>query len=289
MQIIFILINMKKINAIFSIILNGIIGVVIATATGLPIVATVVFFFVLSFLLRAVPNSFCAKIVLTDFIGDIYGKVGSTVYKKNFYGLCRIMKPFPKNPKTEYQKSYRALFGSIYDIFLSLNRSQYNSWKALAQSTPFMKKGKSYFLDVLPFFAKVNQNLKVIGESPISDSPDWSDAPQSFDSFSVDIISTPGSEDMNLNISPAIPSSEKLKIFATPIVGKRQNSVENKLRLIDVLDNTFVSGSSIKDKYIDRFGKFPVTGQSVVFKIENVLKATGRTGMLMTHRAVATA
>jgi len=279
---------MKKISALFSLLFNVVVSVIVASVTGFSLLAVcaVVFF------LQLLPSGACglgAKIILTDFVGDIWGKVGATVYKRNFYGLSRIMKATPKNPKTVSQTDNRTSFGVLYQYFLALSNVQYLNWKTLASATPFVRKGRSYFLDVLAFFVKANRNLSLIGEAPISDCPDWSVAAQPFETFSVDVTTTPGSEDISLNISPAISTSDKIKVYATPVLGARQNSFENKYRFIGFLDNTFTSGDSIKIKYLAVFGSMPTTGQKASFAIVPVVIATGKDGMRMTSMAVGIA
>lgn len=279
---------MKKISILYSLLFNVLMSVTLAAVTGFSIVAVMSFVFFFSLIPFNSFSGIFARIFLTDFIGDIYGKVGATVYKKNFYGLCRIMKPQPKNPQSEAQKNMRAKFGGLYDLYLSLTSLQYLQWKNLAKSTPFIKKGKSYYLDVMPFFVKCNQNLQLIGESAIADAPNWSDAPQTFETFSVDVVTTPGAEDITLNISPAIANSTKIKLYSTGVVGVRQNSVSNKYKFLGYLDDAFITGGSIKNDYEGVFGVMPKTGDTTYFAIESVVKATGRCGMRYTSKTIGT-
>lgn len=263
-------------------------SVTLTAVTGFSFIAvcSVVFF------LQLLPCGACglgAKIILTDFIGDIWGKVGATVYKKNFYGLSRIMKTNPKNPKTDSQMYNRSRFGELYQVFLALTSAQYLNWKTLAGSTPFVRKGKQYFLDVLAFFVKANRNITLVGGAPITDCPDWSEPVQPFESFSVDVVTTPGAEDINLNISPAISGSTKLKLYATPVIGSKQNSFQTKYRYIGFLTSAFISGNSIKDKYETVFGSMPKTGQKAAFAIVPVAFASGKDGMRMESVAIGTA
>jgi len=278
----------KKISIAFSLMINVIMSVILATVTGFNVVAVVSVVFALQ-LLPIGSVGLGAKIILTDFIGDIWGKVGATVYKKNFYGLSRIMKTNPKNPKTERQMANRGDFGDLYSLYLQLSTAQYDAWAQLARSTPYLKKGRSYFLDTLPFFVKCNRNLQIIGESPISDVPDWDVNPQSFDGFSAVIATTPGLETININFDTPILPMTKVKLYATPPLGKRQNSVNNRYRLIKILDHTFISGDDIMNDYTAAFGTFPATGKRAFFAIEPVVIASGRSGARLTTLAVGTA
>lgn len=279
---------MKKISIAFSLMINFIMSVILATVTGFNVVAVVSVIFALQ-LLPIGAIGLGARIILTDFVGQIWGKVGSTVYKKSFYGLSRIMKPQPKNPKSISQMSVRGMFGSIYQLYQALDPAQIQAWIQLANSTPFMKKGQAYFLDTLAFFTKVNQNLKVIGEAPISDCPNWSDPAQAFDAFSLDVVTTPGTEAMKLNFSPAIAVGTKVKVFMTSKVGKRQNSIANKYRLVTVLDHSAISGVNVQSSWIVKFGAAPVSGDVIYAKFVPVNKATGKEGIPLESRAVATA
>jgi len=268
--------------------INVIMSVILATVTGFNLVAVTAVIFALQ-LLPIGAVGLGAKIILTDFIGDIWGKVGATVYKKNFYGLSRIMKTNPKNPKTESQMANRGDFGDLYSVYLQLSTAQFNAWAQLAASTPYLKKGRSYFLDTLPFFVKCNRNLQLIGESPISDVPDWDVIPQSFDGFSANIVTTPGTEKININFDTPILPLTKVKLYATPPLGKRQNSVNNRYRLIKILDHTFISGTDITADYIAAFGTSPATGKKAFFAIEPVVISSGRSGARLTTSAIGAA
>lgn len=67
------------------------------------------------------------------------------------------------------------------------------------------------------FFTKLNRNLQEIGLPVITDCPQQTNV-QYFDFFSVDIYSTPGTEDINLNFSPVISAETKLKVFASRVI-----------------------------------------------------------------------
>ena len=111
----------------------------------------------------------------------------------------------------------------------------------------------------------------------------------SFEGFSANIVTTPGAETININFDTPILPLTKVKLYATPPLGKRQNSVNNRYRLIKILDHTFISGNDIKNDYIAAFGTTPATGKRAFFAIEPVVFTSGRTGARLTTSAVGTA
>ena len=228
------------------------------------------------------------RIILSDFISDIRGKVGGTVYSRNRFGFYRKALVIPINPRTEDQVKVRDLYTGASKLYGSLSNSQMLLWQSLAQNHPQTVRGKTTVLTSFLMFMKLNRNLQEIDETPIVDAPPY-DEPQIFDSFSVDIVTTPGSEDITLNISPAIASGTKIKVFATRVLKPGVRFVDGNFRKIAVLDSTFISGGSIEAAYIAKFGGSPRTGEKAAFRIVAVSKASGFAGSSMQTISVATA
>jgi hypothetical protein len=93
--------------------------------------------------------------------------------------------------------------------------------------------------------------------------------------FTVDVITTPGTEDIKLNIAPVIPTGTKVIISSTGIVNNGAKPRYASAKKLIVLDHTFVSGSSIKDAYEAVFGTIPATGAKVGFTCKTVNTADG--------------
>jgi len=231
-------------------------------------------------------NSLLSRIVLSDFVTDIWGKVGGIVYKKGPYGMTRILKANPVNTNTSFQAEVKNMFGTCSKAWKNLTVNQAAAWADVAKLVPFVKKGQTYYLSAKELFMLCNMNLLLIEEAMISYAPDYPNiGVQPFESFSVDVTTTPGHQDIALNISPAISSDTKLIAYATSILPKRLTNFKNKLRVIAVLDDTFTSGSTIGAEYYSRFDRVPKTGDHFGFAIRPIDIATGKPGMLMTCRA----
>ncbi|MBP7497227.1 MAG: hypothetical protein KA792_06160 [Bacteroidales bacterium] len=231
-----------------------------------------------------------ALIKTTAFLAEIRGSVNGTVFSRNPYGAIARTKVTPVNPETLPQQAVRSMFAALIPQWSGLSDNQRKLWADLAMRLPQTNVfGDTYFLTGALLFTSFNRNLQEIGESVIEDAPPL-EAVQAFESFSVDIVTTPGSEDITLNISPAIASGTKLIVYATPVVSSGVMSANKSLyRKITVLDNTFISGGSIENDYISVFGGSPRTGEKAFFSVRPIAKASGRALFPLYCSAIATA
>ena len=135
------------------------------------------------------------------------------------------------------------------------------------------------------FFMMLNSNLQIIGQ-PINEfSPKVVEAMVLVD-FSVNIGTTPGTEDIKLFISPAIDADNDLQVYASKILKPGRKGLEKNLRHIGNLDHTFMTGGSIKDIYLAKFGVLPGTGDKVYFHVKATNIANGFTGIPMSCTAI---
>ena len=233
----------------------------------------------LSFLLSFVDLPGCAlgKIILSDFISDIRGKVGGTVYSRNRYGAYRKPLVIGVQPNTQAQKDQREKFSLATKLYGTLTSSQLLAWYWLANSKVFSEKGHSFSLSPSALFTKLNTYIKLIGEDMITDCPDWVE-PNGFETFSVDVDVTPGTEKIAVSFSALISVNEKVLLMATAPYSKSVKFVgKDKYRVIAVKDSTFLTGGDITNDYIDLFGKLPETGKMVAFKAKRVRISNGVT------------
>ena len=135
---------------------------------------------------------------------------------------------------------------------------------------------------------KMVRPMCTIGQAMIADCPQLLVPAETITSFSVDIVTTPGTEDINLNITPGIDTNNKLVVFSTGPVNPGAKPSFNKATIITVLDHSFVSGGSIKSAYINVFGTMPATGVKAGFMAKTVTVAQGIDGPAFVCQAIGT-
>ena len=89
------------------------------------------------------------------------------------------------------------------------------------------------------------------------------------------MVPTPTSTDLLMVIDPAISGNTKLSLFATMPVKNSELYGTHKRFKIAVLDSSFVSGSSIKDFYFQKYNQLPETRFKVFFEIKSTNLHTG--------------
>jgi hypothetical protein len=230
---------------------------------------------------------------MSKFVNSLYspnksGRLGSSVFgKSRFGGPFEKMLGLPSNPMTDEQMNRRSQFASLSRVWGTLTDAQRTVWDNRAKDYPITKGGMSYVLSGFMFFMLQNGNLQIIGEPIFEDSPRLT-APQTFDTFSVVIDDTPGTEDITLNLSPAIASGTKVQVIASRILLPGRKAQEKDMRHIGTLDHTFVSGGSIKSMFVAKYGEMPIVGDKVCFRIKATNIADGNTGLPMSYTAIGT-
>jgi hypothetical protein len=221
------------------------------------------------------------------FTPDQTGRLGGVVFGKNKYGYyIKTFKP-PTNPRTDAQQNIRAYFAAASREWASMNSEQINEWNSIASTIQYVKKGVSYSLTGFNLFVKLNRDLQTIGGSfykDITRSGLLTPADMA-DSF-VQVKTTPGSEDIKLNIPATLASGVKAAIYASPVLKSSRKPNWNSLRVIGTIDSTFVPGSSIKSMYTDMF-PMPATGDTVAFCVMPVNSTSGITNSKVYMTSVA--
>lgn len=214
------------------------------------------------------------------------GKVGGSVFAKGRYGPYEKIKTNPVQPRTPYQRDVRTKQMSVSLLWDTLSSAQ----KAVWDNTPVVfglkTKGNRGFMTGYMLFMQINRNLLDIGEAMITDCPQHLVTPEILASFSAEIKTTPGSEDIKLNFSPVLTAGNKLVISATPVLKSDSQNGNKFLRIIAVKDSTFLTGGSVMSDYIARFKAMPETGRAVLFSVKCIDTATGQTGPVWEYVAV---
>ena len=210
------------------------------------------------------------------YIDSIYatnqsGKLGGVIFSSNQYGVYSCMRKIPVDPKTPAQQSTRAGTASIARLWTALTPAQRLEWTIQSKKYQFKKKGKTYFLSPNVFFIKLNKNLYEVGAPLMLDFPTGNlEEPQNFHHFEVQMVNTIPGIDLLMFIDPAINNNTKLSLFATLPVNNSESYGSSKRLKIAVLDSSFISGTSIKDLYWNKYFQFPGSTTKVFFEIKSV-------------------
>ncbi len=218
---------------------------------------------------------------------DLIGKVGGTVFQRGKFGSILRRRVFPVNPQSDRQMVVRSDTSNVAHLWSSLTDNDRLQWSFLAELYPVVKNGRQNVLSGFLFFSKCNRNRQEIGEAMITAKPVIG-TPQSFEMFDVDVVTTPGSEEIKVNFDPAINADTKVEIYGTQPLRPGNKSAKTRFRKLGYVDDTFLTGSSIKDIYIAKFGGMPTTGEKIMFEIKPVVIASGYANLPMRTVSIGT-
>jgi hypothetical protein len=218
-----------------------------------------------------------AKVKFTAIVAQMSGKLAGSVFARGRFGNYIRTLTSPINSNTPFQQRVRSLFSKVITGWYNLTDDQREAWNSgAALAGQKVSFGDSFNYTGRVLYSQLNRNLQEINEAMITTPPVMEPA-QSFNTFSVDIDETPGSEDIKMSFDPAISTDTKVIVYATPILNRGAVSISPRwYRKIAVLDNTFLTGSSIKADYLSIFKTMPATGQRVGFKMKSVAKSSGK-------------
>lgn len=218
-----------------------------------------------------------ALIKLTAIVDNISGKLNGTVFAKNKGGNYMRSKSKPTNPKSSSQMAVRAQFGAISSAWKGLSEGARSAWRESASNFPYINRlGDSKVLSGFALHQKLNNNLVLIGESPLTYPPEPS-SPANFSSITLATFEDPGGDGVMNILAPQsyLDADSKTLIFATPPLSVGVDNFENKLRLIGTkVSSSFATEYDVNDLYEEVFGVLPV-GAKVGVKVQNISTLTG--------------
>jgi len=215
------------------------------------------------------------KIKFGAIVTDGRGKIGGHVASKNRGGAYLRTKVSPVNPRTGSQLAVRSRLAEIAQSWKGLTAAQRTSFNAAVND--FTKT--NIFGDLktpsgFNLYQRLNLNLGKVGESFISTAP----TPQEVFAFtSLSLAMDSGGPTASVTFSPAIPSTAKIVLAATPQLSPGKNFVKSEFRDIAVFDSTDSSPIDILTAYTDKFGA-PIEGQKCFVQMRAVNLTSGQAG-----------
>lgn len=105
-------------------------------------------------------------------VSDISGKVSGNVFARNRAGSYVRKWAKPTNTPTTKQSANRLAFGNISKEWAALTLIQQEAWNALASTvTRLNRLGEAYTPTGRQIFLESANNMRVIGQAPLTDAP----------------------------------------------------------------------------------------------------------------------
>lgn len=217
-----------------------------------------------------------AKILMTAIVADIRGKLNGTVFSKNKAGAYMRTKVTPNNPDTQAQKTVRNNFTANSQGWKGLTAAQRQAWNSAVQD--FIGTdvfGSSKILSGFQLFCRLNNNIRFISETPITDPPTPASVP-AFTSCSLAVVKT--ADAVTVTFAPAIDATEKVILSATAGQSAGKNFVKSEYRMIQILTNAETSPHVATTEYEAKFGDTPAIGRKVFVTMKQIVIASGLSG-----------
>jgi len=226
------------------------------------------------------------KIKWGSLVVDGRNKIGGHVASKNRSGAYLRTKVTPVNPATSDQQFVRNNFTANTQAWKGLTaaqRLQFNSAVADFSRTDIF--GDLRILSGFNLFCALNNNLRFIGESPITAPPVPAAVP-AFATFSAAVDVTAGT--VTLTFTPAIAATEVVIVRATQGLSAGVYFVKSELRKYDLLTDADTSPHENSTEYEAKFGSISAAGTKVFFTMQNIVKASGLPGAITKASAIVT-
>jgi hypothetical protein len=112
------------------------------------------------------------KILLSAIVTDMRNSTAGTTFTKNRYGNVMKKKQTPVKQNTDYQNYWRQTQAGISKSWKTLTDSERQTWIDGSSNFPFQDNfGNTFYLSGFSLYQKLNLNLRIIGENPISTCP----------------------------------------------------------------------------------------------------------------------
>lgn len=211
------------------------------------------------------------------------GKLGGHVASRNRFGAYWRTKVTPVNPDTTYQAAVRNRLTGLSQAWRSLTAAQRSSWDQAVSD--FQRT--DVFGDIknpsgFNLYQRLNNNLLQAGESAIDVAP----LPEAVTALvTLSVAVDVGSGGYALTFTPAIPSGDYVKLFATPGQSAGKNFVKSEYRLLQLMDNADTSPFDFETVYEARFGT-PAVGSKVFVKCVPMSGTSGQEGIALSASTI---
>lgn len=214
------------------------------------------------------------------------GKIGGHVASRNRFGSYFRTKVTPVNPQTESQSIVRNRFSAISGAWRSLESSARTSWNSVVSD--FSKS--DVFGDLrnpsgFNLYQRLNNNLITVSLPPIDIPPAVAVVDET---AIISLTATAAIQLFSLLLSGDVPSTSRMKVFATPNLSPGVSFVDSEYRLISVQPEDSVTPQDLTSLYTNKFGPL-VAGQKVFVRVVFIDIVTGLSTVLQSTSTIVAA
>jgi hypothetical protein len=223
-----------------------------------------------------------AKFIPSSTIDLIAGSIGKDTYSRVKSGgvIKAKSRPGSVHPYTisPAQKAINDQFAAWSPAWQSLTDAQRLDWGRLAANKPVKDSlGKSYYQSGFNLFVSCNNNLALIGVSPLTDVPILSALSQ-IQSFNITIDSHHLNQFDILYSGSATSAGCVHLVYASPLLSPGLNYCRNKYRLISQIPVSTSSPFDITSAYTALFGALKLS-MKVFIKLIPINQVSGFAGI----------
>ena len=222
------------------------------------------------------PIILMAQTLMGMWMTDARGKSGGHVITKNRQGQAVRTKVTPSNRRSNSQQNARSRFSTYSQGWGSLSESERQSWNSAA---PDFKKtnifGNSYSPTGKNLYMLINQNLVLIGETPVTDPP-VPVAPVSLLTLTL-ASNTDAAQTIGYTATPTGANTVCI-VEATRPLSPGTFSPGSSFRKIATIAAAAASPFNSFASYTAVFGT-PVTGKKIFVRVTPVDDTTGTRGI----------
>ena len=225
-----------------------------------------------------------AKIKFGALVVAGRGKIGGHVLSRNKGGAYIRTKVTPNNPSSTDQVTIRNNFTASSQAWKGLTAAQRLEWNnAVMNFVATDIFGDQKVLSGFQLYCRINNNLRLIGGTPITTPPTPAAVP-AFTSFSA--AAANGAQTVTLTYAPAIGATETVVVYGTAALSPGVSFVKSELRKFDTILTADASPFSIETEYIAKFGAVGAAGQKIFFEMQQIVTLTGLSGAKIRCSAV---
>jgi hypothetical protein len=220
-------------------------------------------------------------------VADISGKVSGNVFARNRAGSYVRKWAKPTNTPTASQSANRLAFGNVSKDWALLTLVQQAAWTALASTvTRLNRLGEAYTPTGRQIFLESANNLRVIGDAPLTDAPLSLLQPTIDGVPDLEVVQAAGVLDEFRITGLAAQSGIEYVLEATKAFGNVKGNFKTDYRQI----KTAASGATIDAKadYIALFGDVVNLGDTISIRLSYIDTVNGMRSPMLIQTAQAT-
>jgi len=204
-------------------------------------------------------------------ISDIRGTIGGTVFSNSSAGLVMKTKTSPVNRNTVKQSVQRAIIGDLQSQWLSLTDDQRCCWGLYTKLFPKKQNNiNGLLINAQQTFIKFNAPFRLYG-IPIITDPVLT--PSELTSLTYIVVVIAGT--MSILSQRAMVATDEFIVLS--MTYPKPPTVNNPGTTYKSIIFTTINGFAfdITTEYTDIFGRVPVSGENVFFKVRTIDKLIG--------------